>query len=80
MFEEMPSLSSIVFAEVSMLDLNSPVLLTVSDLISEADQIPDHSVTLDFQNSDAEELKNLSFTITGEQATYMIGEAETNHF
>lgn len=56
LFEIEASLSSVVLVETSVFDLNSPVVLTVSDMASEADQLPDHSVTLEFKNSDAEEL------------------------
>lgn len=80
LFHDQQFLQTICLVSPQQIDINSPVVLTVTDMVIEADQIPDHSITLEFQSSDAEELKNFYFTFTGETATYKVGEGESNHF
>lgn len=79
-FKSWPQLMNYRYTEPEEIDRNCPVILTVSDMISEADQIPDHSVTVEFVKSDSEELIDQKFTFTGETATFKVGEGEHNHF
>lgn len=57
-FMDSQILEGLRFWRVGEAEERGPVILTVSEMISESDQIPDHSITLEFTHSDSEELKN----------------------
>lgn len=73
-------ITKITLVEPTDEDLETQVVLNVREMIVQNDQIPECGIQMVFQNSDTDELKNVSFAFDGDTAIYKVGEGENNHF